>query len=63
MREVEYLKKKEAVLRERVRDLPELINGLRINDLMKAVKKNEDFNSTVATVMSKWSEIKEFGRA
>lgn len=35
-------------------ELKEVVNGLKVEDLQKVVQKNNDLNSTVATLMSKW---------
>jgi len=40
----------------------DVLNGLNIEDLQRMVQKNNDVNSTVATLMSKWDEIKSFSR-
>lgn len=42
--------------------LRDVINGLKIEDLEKVVQKNKDLNSTVASLMTKWDEIKDFSR-
>jgi hypothetical protein len=39
-----------------------VLSSLKIEDLHRVVQKNNDLNSTVASLMAKWDDIKTFSR-
>lgn len=52
-RELQYLRGRKELLTKSI-ELKEVMNKLNIEDLHKVVQKNNDLNSTVASLMSKW---------
>lgn len=52
-RELQYLRGRKELLTKTMQ-INEAVNGLSIEDLQRMVQKNNDLNSTVATLMSKW---------
>jgi chromosome segregation ATPase len=60
-RELQYLRGRKERLNANL-ELKEVIGKLNIEDLHKVVQKNNDLNSTVASLMSKWDDIKNFSR-
>lgn len=52
-RELQYLRGRKELLTKSI-ELKEIMNKLNIEDLHKVVQKNNDLNSTVASLMSKW---------
>ena len=58
---MEFLKARRELLQESM-ELKDIMNQFKVEDLQRVVQKNNDLNSTVATLMSKWDEIKSFSR-
>lgn len=52
-RELQYLRERRELLVKNIH-LKEVIDNLKIEDLERVVQKNNDLNSTVASLMTKW---------
>lgn len=59
--EIIYLRQRKEYLSE-VLNLKEAINQTRLEELQKVVQKNKDVNETVALLMEKWQEVRNFSK-